>query len=71
MRINIFQATGDEQIAGIEAEINGWVERTEGMGFSVKIMHCSTAMCQIDYGPDTERLPQLAITFWYELAPRI
>ena len=67
MRVNIFQATGDEQISKLETEINDWIERTEKLGFAVEIKHSSTAMCQISYGPDEGRLPQLVVTVWFDI----
>jgi hypothetical protein len=67
VRVNIFQATGDEQIAEIQAEINDWTEQMEKIGWLVEVKHCSTAMCQISYGPEEERLPRLVITVWYDL----
>ena len=54
MQVKIFQASGEDGIADLEAKINEWCSRTSG------IEHVETAMCQIG-----ARYQHYVVSVWY------
>ncbi len=58
MLVKIFQASGKDGLADLEAEINEWCGRTSG------IKHVETAMCQVGRAGG-ERFQHYVVSVWY------
>ncbi len=60
MKVEIFQASGLEEIKLLDRRINKWLAN------GAEVKHISTAMCQMGDATIGERYQHFVVTVWYE-----
>jgi len=61
MRVRIFQASGHDEIRGLQKKINDWI-----MSKNYTIQNQQISMCQVADSPSGERYQYLVVCVWYD-----